>query len=148
MPTVSKLRTFGCTAFALVPKEKRNKLKSRAIKCMMVGYSKDRSGYRLLRLLDHEVIYSRDVYFRENEFPRFPARIMSALPEILQRKCGCSHCDDETTMATASVAVILREEEAVTRAILDRRRRQEERTRSHENEIQPSDFLERLTGGS
>jgi hypothetical protein len=34
----SHIKVFGCDAFVHVPKEKRNKLGKKAIKCMFIGY--------------------------------------------------------------------------------------------------------------
>ncbi|GMF42808.1 unnamed protein product [Phytophthora fragariaefolia] len=82
LPRITKLRTFGCAAYAWIPKDKRTKAEAHAVNCIFVGYDKeDRSGYRLLRLLDCEVIHSRDVRFNEAEFPRFADRVLAALPD-------------------------------------------------------------------
>ncbi|KAE8895125.1 hypothetical protein PF007_g10177 [Phytophthora fragariae] len=115
LPRINKLRTFGCAVYAWVPKDKRNKLEAHAVKCIFVGYDEeDRSGYRLLRLLDCEVIHSRDVKFNEDEFPRLADRVLSALPDERQRTCGCNLCDDRFAQATASVETILCAEDAAT----------------------------------
>ena len=47
-PNVKHLRVFGSVCYALVPIEKRNKLDSRSIKCIFIGYSDQKKGYRLL----------------------------------------------------------------------------------------------------
>ncbi|GMF20297.1 unnamed protein product [Phytophthora fragariaefolia] len=102
LPRITKLRTFGCAAYAWIPKDKRTKLEAHAVKCIFVGYDEeDRSGYRRLRLLDYEVIHSRDVRFNEAEFPRFADRVLAALPDERQRLCGCHHCDDHLAKTTA-----------------------------------------------
>ncbi|DAZ93400.1 TPA: hypothetical protein N0F65_009922 [Lagenidium giganteum] len=60
------LRVFGGVAFAHIDKpHQKSKLHGRAVKCMFVGYPTDRSGYKLLRLDNMKVIYSRDVIFYE-----------------------------------------------------------------------------------
>ncbi|GMF23329.1 unnamed protein product [Phytophthora fragariaefolia] len=111
-------------AYAWIPKDKRTKLEAHAVKCIFVGYDEeDRSGYRLLRLLDYEVIHSRDVRFNEAEFPRFADRVLAALPDERQRLCGYHHCDDHLAKATASLEAILRDEDAVTKDQLRRRQR-------------------------
>ncbi|KAE9280413.1 Retrovirus-related Pol polyprotein from transposon TNT 1-94, partial [Phytophthora rubi] len=126
LPRINKLRTFGCAAYAWIPRDKRTKLEAHAVKCIFVGYDEeDRSGYMLLRLLDCEVIHSRDVKFNEDEFPRLADRVLSALPDERQRTCGCHHCDDSLAQATASVEAILRAEDAATKA---RTRRQGKQT--------------------
>jgi hypothetical protein len=38
-PSLSHLRVFGCNAFVHVPKEKRNKLDNKAVKCIFNGYN-------------------------------------------------------------------------------------------------------------
>ena len=64
-PMVKHLRVFGSVCYALVPKEKRKKLESRSVKCMLIGYSNEKKGYRLLS--DGKFIVSRDVIFDETE---------------------------------------------------------------------------------
>ena len=66
-PNLSKLRTFGCWAWAVIPREGRRKLNERAEKCFFLGY--ETKGYRLLRCNSNEVIHSRDVYFNEKDIP-------------------------------------------------------------------------------
>ena len=63
-PDVSMLRTFGATAYAYVPKEKRHKLDDRSLRGVMVGYGAHTKGYRIL-LEDRTIATSRDVIFDE-----------------------------------------------------------------------------------
>ena len=63
-PMVKHLRVFGLVCYALVPKEKLQKLESRSVKCMLIGYSDEKKGYRLLS--DAKFIVSRDVIFDES----------------------------------------------------------------------------------
>ena len=37
-PNVAHLRIFGCTAYAHIPKDERQKLNSKARKCILLGY--------------------------------------------------------------------------------------------------------------
>ena len=62
---VKHLRVFGSIFYALVPKKKKKKLESRSVKCMLIGYSDEKKGYRLLS--DGKFIVSRDVIFDETE---------------------------------------------------------------------------------
>ena len=62
-PDVSKIRTFGLTAYSYVPKEKRHKLNDHSIRGAMVGYEAHTRGCRIL-LENNTVIVSRDVMFR------------------------------------------------------------------------------------
>ena len=52
-------------AFAHVAKDERQKLDSKAIKCIFLGYGTETKGYRLYNLKRATVVYSRDVYFNE-----------------------------------------------------------------------------------
>lgn len=46
-PDISRLRVFGCKAFAYIPKKERSKLDPKAIEYRMLGYAADRRAYRL-----------------------------------------------------------------------------------------------------
>lgn len=63
-PDVSNLRIFGCTAYVLVPREKRTKLEPVSRRGTFVGYSTNRKAYRIL-LDDNTVTEARDVSFKE-----------------------------------------------------------------------------------
>ncbi|KAJ0392066.1 hypothetical protein P43SY_011689 [Pythium insidiosum] len=41
IPTIKKLRVFGCSAYAWIPKDKRTKIEAHAVKCMFVGYDEE-----------------------------------------------------------------------------------------------------------
>ncbi|KAH9767170.1 hypothetical protein KPL71_011175 [Citrus sinensis] len=62
----SKLRIFGCVAYAHV---KQGKLEPRALKCRFLGYPDGVKGYRLwcIDLKPPKCIISRDVTFNESE---------------------------------------------------------------------------------
>ena len=64
-PDVSRLRTFGATAYVYVPKEKRHKLDDRSTRGIMVGYAGNTKGYRIL-LENDTVVEGRDVIFDES----------------------------------------------------------------------------------
>jgi hypothetical protein len=64
-PDVSRLRVFGCKAFAHVPDEKRTKLKSKSIPCVFLGYYEGTKAYRLMCVETKKIIKSRDVVFIE-----------------------------------------------------------------------------------
>ena len=67
-PDVSHLRSFGCTAYAHIPKDERKKLDSKARKCIFLGYGTEAKGYRLYDCERKGVFYSRDVKFNKSEF--------------------------------------------------------------------------------
>lgn len=62
---VEQLRTFGCDAYAHVPKDERRKLDSKSRKCVFLGYGKETKGYRLYDPKQAKVFFSRDVHFDE-----------------------------------------------------------------------------------
>ncbi len=64
-PNVSHLRVFGCKAFAHVPYEKRNKLESKSMPCVFLGYYEGTKAYRLMCVKTKRIIKSRDVVFIE-----------------------------------------------------------------------------------
>lgn len=65
---ISHLRIFGCRAYA---HSIGDKLESRALKCVMLGYPKGVKGYRLWCCEPgyQKVIFSRDVVFDESYMP-------------------------------------------------------------------------------
>lgn len=65
-PDASKLKIFGCVAYAHIPKEHCSKLDKRSMNLAMVGYAP--SGYRLWNEKTNKVIISRDVRFDEAHF--------------------------------------------------------------------------------
>eukprot|EP00253_Pinus_taeda_P023270 PITA_23270 len=64
-PSLSHLRVFGCDAYVHVPKEKLTKLDSKSEKCIFIGYKDGLKGYKLWNPVTRNVVYSRDVVFRE-----------------------------------------------------------------------------------
>ena len=63
---IAHLRVFGCVAYAHVPKEQRQKLDDKGVKCIFTGYSSKSKAYRLYDPLNNKMILSRDVEFLEN----------------------------------------------------------------------------------
>ena len=65
-PDYSRLRVFGCTAYAHV---RQGKLEPRALKCIFLGYSEGVKAYRLWCVEPgmRKCIVSRDVVFNEGE---------------------------------------------------------------------------------
>ncbi|PHU16748.1 hypothetical protein BC332_12443 [Capsicum chinense] len=62
----SHLRTFGCTAYAHVDPEKRDKLDAKAIKCYFIGYGSDMFWYRFWDDRNKKILRHCDVTFDEN----------------------------------------------------------------------------------
>ncbi len=59
------LKVFGYKAFAHVLDEKRTKLESKSIPCVLLGYYEGNKTYRLMRVKTKRIIKSRDVVFIE-----------------------------------------------------------------------------------
>ncbi len=64
-PDVSRLRVFGCKAFARVPSEKMTKLESKSMPCVFLGYYEGTTMYCLMCIQTKKLIKSRDVMFIE-----------------------------------------------------------------------------------
>jgi Reverse transcriptase (RNA-dependent DNA polymerase)/Integrase core domain len=67
-PSIDYLRVFGCIAYSLTPKVKREKLDQTAQRCLMLGYAADYKAYQLLNLATNKIIVSRNVRFVEHKF--------------------------------------------------------------------------------
>lgn len=64
--SISRLRTFGCAAYAFVDKLKRTKLQSKTRKCVLMGYEPNTRNYRLWDPAKHTIIRARNVLFDES----------------------------------------------------------------------------------
>eukprot|EP00253_Pinus_taeda_P013841 PITA_13841 len=62
----SKLRVFGCDAYALVPKHQRTKLDPKSKRYIFVAYGVGTKGYRLWDPTTRKIIINRDVKFNES----------------------------------------------------------------------------------
>ncbi|MBW0535465.1 hypothetical protein O181_075180 [Austropuccinia psidii MF-1] len=67
---IKRLRTFGCKAFILIHKNKREwKLSPTSEEGILLGFVNDNSAYKILRLRDKAVIITRHALFVEDKFP-------------------------------------------------------------------------------
>lgn len=64
-PKVGNLKVLGCAAYSHIPKDERLKLDPKSRKCIFLGYSDNRKGYRLYNQRSCRVIHSRNVRFNE-----------------------------------------------------------------------------------
>ncbi len=64
-PTLTHLKIFGCTAYALVLKESQHKLESHFHECILRGYSEKSKAYRFQVKSTKQIIISRAVTFDE-----------------------------------------------------------------------------------
>uniref|UniRef100_A0A251UGL6 Putative reverse transcriptase, RNA-dependent DNA polymerase, Gag-polypeptide of LTR copia-type n=1 Tax=Helianthus annuus TaxID=4232 RepID=A0A251UGL6_HELAN len=67
-PSLLHLRNFGCLCFSTVLHDS-DKFSSNAEKCVLLGYSNFKKGYKLWSLDSKKVFFSRDVKFYESVFP-------------------------------------------------------------------------------
>jgi hypothetical protein len=62
---VAYLKVFGYDAFVNFPKEKRNKLDNKTVKCIFIGYKEGIKGYKIWDPASRRTMYNRYVVFRE-----------------------------------------------------------------------------------
>ncbi|KAH9754208.1 Integrase catalytic domain-containing protein [Citrus sinensis] len=77
----TKLRIFGCTAYAHI---KQGKLELRALKCAFLGYPSGTKGYKLwcVDLKPPKYIISRDVIFNQSEMLKNQTSAQSTIQKI------------------------------------------------------------------
>ncbi|UYV76700.1 hypothetical protein LAZ67_14001823 [Cordylochernes scorpioides] len=80
-PSLKHLKRFGCKAFAYIPKIKRNKLDSKVIEGIFLGYDDRSKGYRILHDTDNITI-SRSVKFIEKENGFHRASTKTTSPQV------------------------------------------------------------------
>ena len=61
------LKVFGCTAFVHIHQHHRSKLDPKAIKCLFLGYSPTKKGYKCYLPITRKFYASMDVTFFENQ---------------------------------------------------------------------------------
>ena len=54
-PDLSHMKVFGCISYVHVPDELRTKLDPKAEKCIFIGYSLEKKGYRCYNPRTHDV---------------------------------------------------------------------------------------------
>ena len=65
VPDVGHLQVFGCVCYVHLPEPSKGKLEKKAVKCVFVGYSTERKGWRCIEPSTRRVVESRDVVFGE-----------------------------------------------------------------------------------
>jgi hypothetical protein len=65
-PYVGHLKAFGCIAYANIPKERRDKLESTALRTVFIGYMPTTRQYRLYDPVNRRIIVSTAPKFRED----------------------------------------------------------------------------------
>jgi hypothetical protein len=84
-PYLSHLKVFGCSCFVHLPPSQHDKLDSRAIKCIFLGYSQTQKGYKCYDPSLKTMYISRGVRFIE-DIPYFSA---TSRGRIILNYCCC-----------------------------------------------------------
>lgn len=92
-PNLSHLKSFGCLCFATILNNK-DKFSSRSEKCVFVGYSFNKKGYKLYSLDNKCMIFSRDVKFYETVYP-FKNESLTTDYVFKQNEIDCINFFDE-----------------------------------------------------
>ncbi|POM60817.1 Transposon Polyprotein integrase [Phytophthora palmivora] len=82
IPSMQYIKVFGCSGYVHITEQYRDKLDARARLCMYLGVPDHKKGYRLMDINTHTIVYSRDVIFKEDEFP--PLTGLTSTPEPTQ----------------------------------------------------------------
>ena len=64
-PDLTYLKVFGCTCYVHLPTTLRDKLNPRAVKCIFLGYSQTKKGYKCYEPKSKKQYITRDVRFIE-----------------------------------------------------------------------------------
>ncbi|GBN25648.1 Retrovirus-related Pol polyprotein from transposon TNT 1-94 [Araneus ventricosus] len=65
-PKLNYLKKFGCVAYFHVPKVMRNKFDIPGRRGIMLGYARDRRGYRIYDIKNRKIIEERSIKFNES----------------------------------------------------------------------------------
>ncbi|KAJ0558902.1 putative RNA-directed DNA polymerase [Helianthus annuus] len=92
-PSLSHLRNFGCLCFSTVLTDS-DKFAYHADKCVFLGYSNFKKGYKLLSLDTKKIFFSRDVKFYENVYP-FKTKTFDSQETICEKNLNQLNFFDE-----------------------------------------------------
>jgi len=67
-PRFNDFKEFGCSAYVMIPQQKRNKLDDKAEKLAFIGYDQSSKGFRLADVERRKVVISRDLVFLNEKF--------------------------------------------------------------------------------
>lgn len=91
------MRIFGCKAFVLDKRRANGKLSSKAIPCVLVGYSTQSKAYRLWSPEQRKIIVSRDVKFFDEPGLIESYKEFTILEEKTKNEVVIDHHDNEET---------------------------------------------------
>ncbi|GKC83422.1 retrotransposon protein, putative, ty1-copia subclass [Tanacetum coccineum] len=101
-PNLSYLRVWGCEA--LVKRDMPDKLDSRSIKCIFVGYPKETMGYYFYYPLENKIFVSRNVEFFKNSFMVQEASGSHGLLEVSGSDKGLEIIQEEDTQPSENTS--------------------------------------------
>lgn len=104
IPDFSHLRVFGCLGFAVNLKSRRDKFASRSRRCVFVGYSFGKKGWKLYDCETGDIFVSRDVQFHEAVFPFSEQRAPKQSATVANHEDTVAIFDDPTPPPAASSA--------------------------------------------
>jgi hypothetical protein len=115
-PDVSYLKVFGCVCYVFVPGHLRHKMEKKAIRCVFVGYDKERKGWRCCNPNTGKIYVSRNVIFDENSsWWSSSNEVLPDTQELLSdletSKINLQFDGDDTTSDTIEVVQQANEEE-------------------------------------
>ena len=79
------LKIFGCTEYVHIPKRSRSKLEPRVEKCVFVGYTPNKKGYKCFNPLKKCFYTTMDVSFMEN-VPYFTKNLLQG-EKLVEPNC-------------------------------------------------------------
>ena len=110
MPDVSKLRVFGCLAYAHLDGKKLTKLSPRAVPCVYLGNNPDGDGFRLWNWITDKIIISRSVEFFEGcsgfSVPEAKGYIKELDPDLLWVPSSTEDESEEVASTSDSMSSI------------------------------------------
>ncbi|XP_022040102.1 uncharacterized protein LOC110942636 [Helianthus annuus] len=113
-PSLIHLRNFGCLCFSTVLSES-DKFAYHADKCILIGNSNVKKGYKLLCLDNKKVFYSRDVKFYESVYP-FKSNLNKSQELFSNTELNQINFFDFTETITPEVPIVPNDEEGTAGA--------------------------------
>ncbi|KAJ0735667.1 putative RNA-directed DNA polymerase [Helianthus annuus] len=110
-PSLSHLRNFGCLCFSTILNES-DKFAYHADKCVLIGYSSVKKGYKLWSLDEKKVFFSRDVKFYENVYPFKSNKIVENV--VVDNSLNLINFFDKIEANTPEVLLTPNDEEGAT----------------------------------
>ncbi|KAJ0472560.1 putative RNA-directed DNA polymerase [Helianthus annuus] len=101
--SLAHFRVFGCLCFSTILNDS-DKLSFNAEKCVLIGYSNVKKGYKLWSLDNKREFFSRDVKFYESVFP-FKSERLSNLDSSFPTELNHLNFFDNAEILTVSSAV-------------------------------------------